>query len=191
MDVVLVGFPFSEGAVRNGGRDGASAGPDFFRRMYPGMGALHNPEHGIDLQDHLTVVDWGDIPKSGQCLSCSLFSLLSFILRPKSIKLCPMKNGKVVTCRHLEVFPSFDTSGLMDCFASFLLSSFIFLNGSFCVSSFADVFEDAHKRLRADIADIIKAGQSSQSASPCWFHHAFHSFVCSFHGYFPSLGDCS
>ncbi len=34
-DVALVGFPYDEGVVRNGGREGATGGPDDFRSLLP------------------------------------------------------------------------------------------------------------------------------------------------------------
>lgn len=64
-DVVLIGFPFSEGTVRNGGRDGGFDGPRFVRQLYPGMGSLQNAEFGVDLSQSLRVADWGDIPAFG------------------------------------------------------------------------------------------------------------------------------
>lgn len=58
-DISLVGFPFDEGCVRNGGRPGAARGPELFRKMAKKMGSVVNPETGIDLSA-LTVGDAGD-----------------------------------------------------------------------------------------------------------------------------------
>lgn len=64
--VGLVGFPHDEGVKRNGGRVGAAAGPEAFRRFLPKIGTLVNREFGIDLQP-LKVFDFGDV-KAGLSL---------------------------------------------------------------------------------------------------------------------------
>jgi formiminoglutamase len=64
-DVVILGFPYDEGCLRNGGRPGALEGPASFRKFLKAMGTAVNPEYsytgGIELKD-LKVVDGGDIP---------------------------------------------------------------------------------------------------------------------------------
>lgn len=60
-DVVIVGFPYDEGCVRNGGRPGAAEGPAKFRRFLRGMGAVKNVEYDVDLST-LRIRDAGDIP---------------------------------------------------------------------------------------------------------------------------------
>lgn len=59
----LLGYPNDEGVRRNGGRIGASAGPEAFRRFLPKIGTLVNREYDIDLRP-LSVLDFGDIPAS-------------------------------------------------------------------------------------------------------------------------------
>eukprot|EP00499_Haloplacidia_sp_CaronLabIsolate_P003518 CAMPEP_0196779476 /NCGR_PEP_ID=MMETSP1104-20130614/6407_1 /TAXON_ID=33652 /ORGANISM="Cafeteria sp., Strain Caron Lab Isolate" /LENGTH=228 /DNA_ID=CAMNT_0042149657 /DNA_START=29 /DNA_END=712 /DNA_ORIENTATION=+ len=57
--VALIGFPFDEGTILNGGREGGRLGPEAFRRFLPKMGAAINPEYGVDLRK-LRVVELGD-----------------------------------------------------------------------------------------------------------------------------------
>jgi formiminoglutamase len=61
--VVVVGFPYDEGCVRNGGRAGASLGPQAFRRFVTSLGPTYNPEFDIDLRSGLQggVFDAGDV----------------------------------------------------------------------------------------------------------------------------------
>ncbi|CAJ1393323.1 unnamed protein product [Effrenium voratum] len=61
--IALIGFPFDEGCVRNGGRAGAKLGPEYFRKFLKGMGTLKNPEFDIDLSS-LHVYDCGNISAS-------------------------------------------------------------------------------------------------------------------------------
>lgn len=61
--IALIGFPFDEGCVRNGGRAGAKLGPEYFRKFLKGMGTLKNPEFDIDLSS-LQVYDCGNISAS-------------------------------------------------------------------------------------------------------------------------------
>eukprot|EP00300_Choanocystis_sp_HF-7_P013289 c18235_g1_i2.p1 GENE.c18235_g1_i2~~c18235_g1_i2.p1 ORF type:complete len:306 (+),score=70.77 c18235_g1_i2:49-966(+) len=63
--VVLVGFPFDEGVRRNGGRLGSSLGPKAFRTHVVKMGAVVNAEAGIDLREHITISDAGDVTGEG------------------------------------------------------------------------------------------------------------------------------
>ena len=68
-DVVLIGFPFDEGCVRNGGRPGAALAPAAFRSFLKGMGTVVNPEFSTIAHDgthHVglklpVVSDYGDI----------------------------------------------------------------------------------------------------------------------------------
>lgn len=61
--IVIVGFPYDEGTIRNGGRAGSCDGPDAARRFIHGrMGTLVNPETGIDLTV-IDLYDIGDIPR--------------------------------------------------------------------------------------------------------------------------------
>ena len=58
-DVVLLGFPWDEGATRNGGRPGAAGGAAAFRRFLPRMGSVVNCEFGLDISG-LRLWDGGD-----------------------------------------------------------------------------------------------------------------------------------
>lgn len=58
--VVLIGFPYDEGCVRNGGRAGAKLGPVAFRRFAAVLGPAFNPEYDVDLQ-RVKVFDLGDV----------------------------------------------------------------------------------------------------------------------------------
>ena len=60
--VVLLGFPFDEGSRRSPlGRPGSANGPKIIRRFIARLGALSNPEFGLDL-GNLLMIDIGDIP---------------------------------------------------------------------------------------------------------------------------------
>lgn len=77
-DIVLLGFPFDEGVLRNGGRKGAGKGPSAVRAALPSVGPVFNPELGIGLEkgvdrerhvdldeageDYLKIFDAGDVP---------------------------------------------------------------------------------------------------------------------------------
>lgn len=62
-DVVIIGFPFDEGVLRNGGRRGSELGPDCLRRFIPRLGPIVNRELNIDL--HLfKISDYGNIEAS-------------------------------------------------------------------------------------------------------------------------------
>ncbi len=58
--IVLLGFPHDEGVKVNGGREGASKGPDHFRYWLKRFGTVHNPEAAEDLSS-LAIADAGDI----------------------------------------------------------------------------------------------------------------------------------
>lgn len=58
--VVLIGFPYDIGCIRNGGRPGASEGPKAFRRFAPVLGPVVNPEHHVSLVGAVQVYDAGD-----------------------------------------------------------------------------------------------------------------------------------
>ncbi len=59
-DVVLIGFPFDEGCVRNGGRAGAADGPRVFREMLKKTGPVIDPRTGTDLRN-IKISDAGDV----------------------------------------------------------------------------------------------------------------------------------
>ncbi|CAG9317388.1 unnamed protein product [Blepharisma stoltei] len=59
-NVVLIGFPFDEGVIRNFGRRGGDYGPDSLRRFIPKIGPLINPELNISLEGFL-ISDYGNI----------------------------------------------------------------------------------------------------------------------------------
>ena len=58
--VVLVGFPFDEGCIRNGGRAGSKTGPAYVRKFINVMGCVHNVEYDVDLRA-VSISDAGDI----------------------------------------------------------------------------------------------------------------------------------
>jgi formiminoglutamase len=59
-NVVLIGFPFDEGVLRNGGRRGSELGPDCLRRFIPKIGPIVNSELEISLAS-LRISDYGNI----------------------------------------------------------------------------------------------------------------------------------
>lgn len=61
--IVLIGFPYDEGARRSGYRQGSACAPKTFRRLIhkSGFGSLDNPEFMISLRQ-VKVFDIGDIP---------------------------------------------------------------------------------------------------------------------------------
>jgi hypothetical protein len=60
--LVLIGFPYDEGAVKAGSRLGSNYGPDSFRRYLGQCGSLHNPEYDIDITKGLPfIADYGNI----------------------------------------------------------------------------------------------------------------------------------
>ena len=58
--LVLIGFPYDEGAKTAVLRQGASYGPDCFRRFLHKVGPVKNAEYGIDLSA-LSMCDYGNI----------------------------------------------------------------------------------------------------------------------------------
>ena len=68
VDIGIIGFPHDEGVRRNKGRPGAAQAPAHFRARYKAMGALANPEFGVDLRT-LTIVDAGDVAGGASCVS--------------------------------------------------------------------------------------------------------------------------
>lgn len=60
--LVLIGFPYDEGAVTAGSRLGSNYGPDSFRRYLGQCGSLQNPEYGVDIVKGLPhIADYGNI----------------------------------------------------------------------------------------------------------------------------------
>ena len=57
--VALIYFPFDEGTVRNGGRAGAARSCAVVQTMLLKMGAVVNAELGIDLRQHVLLVEGG------------------------------------------------------------------------------------------------------------------------------------
>nr|2A0M_A Chain A, Arginase Superfamily Protein [Trypanosoma cruzi] len=62
-DIVIIGFPYDEGCVRNGGRAGAKKGPAAFRFFLQRLGSVNNLELNVDAS-HLKLYDAGDITAS-------------------------------------------------------------------------------------------------------------------------------
>ncbi|ORC92481.1 putative arginase [Trypanosoma theileri] len=58
--IVIIGFPYDEGCVRNGGRAGAAKGPEAFRTFLHKLGPINNVEFGVDASD-VKLYDAGDI----------------------------------------------------------------------------------------------------------------------------------
>lgn len=58
--IVLVGFPYDEGARRGGGSIGSANGPKVIRRYLRRVGTIHNPEYDLDLTN-LRLIDLGDV----------------------------------------------------------------------------------------------------------------------------------
>lgn len=50
-DVAILGFPYDEGTVINGGRAGAARAPAAWRRRLRRLGAVRNPEYNVDLSE--------------------------------------------------------------------------------------------------------------------------------------------
>ena len=59
--IAILGFPFDEGCIRNGGRGGAKDGPSVFRYHLYKIGCHPNPEWNIRLSDNIQIYDFGDI----------------------------------------------------------------------------------------------------------------------------------
>lgn len=75
--IVLIGFPFDEGARKAGNRRGADFGPgkllphffnnpiveiDSFRRFVTNIGSVKNPEYGVDIAKGVPyIADYGNI----------------------------------------------------------------------------------------------------------------------------------
>ena len=75
--LVLIGFPYDEGARKAGNRRGADFGPgkyllivltkvfdiiDSFRRFVKDIGSVHNPEYGVDIAAGIPhIADYGNI----------------------------------------------------------------------------------------------------------------------------------
>ncbi|RNF25350.1 arginase [Trypanosoma conorhini] len=62
-DIVVIGFPFDEGCVRNGGRPGADKGPAAFREFIHRLGSVNNLELDVDARN-VKLYDAGDIAAS-------------------------------------------------------------------------------------------------------------------------------
>lgn len=60
--MVLIGFPYDEGAKSAGNRKGADYGPDSFRRFVKDIGSVRNPEYKIDISAAIPkIADYGNI----------------------------------------------------------------------------------------------------------------------------------
>jgi len=60
--LVIIGFPYDEGATKSGARLGADLGPDSFRRFVKDIGSIQNPEYGVDIAKALPKIsDYGNI----------------------------------------------------------------------------------------------------------------------------------
>ena len=60
--LVLIGFPYDEGARRAGNRRGSDFGPDSFRRFVKDIGSVRNPEYGVNIATGIPkIADYGNI----------------------------------------------------------------------------------------------------------------------------------
>lgn len=59
-DIVIIGFPYDEGVLRNGGRRGSELGPDCLRRFIPKIGPIINCELEVNL-NNIKLSDYGNI----------------------------------------------------------------------------------------------------------------------------------
>ena len=60
--LVIIGFPYDEGAKKSGSRKGADYGPDSFRRFVKDIGSVRNPEYNVDISLGLPAIsDYGNI----------------------------------------------------------------------------------------------------------------------------------
>ena len=60
--LVIIGFPYDEGAKQSGGRKGSDYGPDSFRRFVRDIGTICNPEYNIDISKGIPKIsDYGNI----------------------------------------------------------------------------------------------------------------------------------
>ncbi len=86
----LLGFPFDEGTVRNGGRPGAAHGPAAIRERLQNFGSAINPEHDINmLTANMVLEDGGDA--CGDTLEdahASMRSLVSTALAEGALPIC-------------------------------------------------------------------------------------------------------
>lgn len=64
MGIALIGFPFDEGTLRNGGRGGSHRGPSVFRQHLYKIGCVPNAEWGHDVAQNVVIYDCGDIDSS-------------------------------------------------------------------------------------------------------------------------------
>lgn len=60
--LVIIGFPYDEGATKSGARAGADYGPGSFRRFITDIGSIQNPEYNVDISKGIpSISDYGDI----------------------------------------------------------------------------------------------------------------------------------
>jgi arginase family enzyme len=61
--LVIIGFPYDQGARQAGQRQGADHGPDSFRRFLKmnNIGTMHNPEFDLSIGENLKICDYGNI----------------------------------------------------------------------------------------------------------------------------------
>ncbi|TNV74034.1 hypothetical protein FGO68_gene6298 [Halteria grandinella] len=65
--LVLIGFPYDQGATLCGSKRGQDYGPDSFRRFVKDLGSIRNPEYGIDISKGLpSIADYGNIQIEGK-----------------------------------------------------------------------------------------------------------------------------
>ena len=79
-DIVLIGFPYDEGTLRNGGRGGAHKSPTVFRYFLSKMGCLANYEYMVDLS-RISISDAGDVALGADSLEQAHQQLRSTVRR--------------------------------------------------------------------------------------------------------------
>lgn len=85
--IALIGFPFDEGTIRNGGRGGSRNGPSVFRYHLYKIGCIPNPEFGNDVAQNVVIYDCGDIDNSlsYDAAHCAVSNVVEMALHQKLI----------------------------------------------------------------------------------------------------------
>jgi len=147
--IALIGFPFDEGCVRNGGRRGACEGPAAFRAALYKIGTTPDPVSGVDLAEHIAVVDLGDVAAAGASLEEAHAAL-----RARVAEACRRGHTPwIVGGGNDQSYPN--VSGLMDALA--------LDNGSSSATALGGVINiDAH----LDVRTLIDG--RAHSGTPFW-----------------------
>ena len=87
----IIYFPFDEGTIRNGGREGSRNTPDKVHAMLQKFGAVNNMEYGVDLRQKVYLVDMGKA--QGANLDEGHLSLVALVEEAVELNLSPMVIG--------------------------------------------------------------------------------------------------